>query len=347
MSRDKLAQELPRLWFRRRLSPHLWPLVPLSWVFRTVVAARRWLYAQDLLNSLKLPVPVIIVGNLTVGGSGKTPLTLWVVEHLRTAGYRPGILSRGYGGEAARIEEVLPESDAAVVGDEPLLLALRSRVPVFVGRDRVAAGSALLERHPYCDVLVADDGLQHYRLARCVELAVFDSRGAGNGRLLPAGPLREPLDRLRTVTGVVCNGGMSDVPEVANEIPCFSMRLSGTRFIALDDPLHTCVAEDLKGKKLYALAGIGDPSRFFSQLASLGLEFSAHPFPDHRRYRAEDLAFARDGVLLMTEKDAVKCRGLTLPETWVLPVDARIEDNSDGASLLNRILEKLNGCASA
>ena len=352
MSRDRLAQELPRLWFRPRLSPRLWPLVPLSWLFRVVVAVRRWLYSQGVLSSLRLPVPVIVVGNLTVGGSGKTPLTLWVVEGLRAAGYRPGVLSRGYGGDVERVVEVSPSSDAAVVGDEPLLLAQRNGVPVFVGQDRVAAGNALLARHPQCDVLVTDDGLQHYRLARCVELVVFDSRGVGNGRLLPAGPLREPLGRLQAVTAVVCNGGVANPPVVPASIlsagvPHFSMRLSGTRFIALDDSQRTCVAEDLKGKKLYALAGIGDPSRFFSQLASLGLEFSAHPFPDHRRYRAEDLAFARDGVLLMTEKDAVKCRGLTLPETWVLPVDARIEDNSDGASLLNRILEKLNGCASA
>ena len=194
---------------------------------------------------------------------------------------------------------------------------------------------------------ITDDGLQHYRLPRCVELAVFDLRGAGNGHLLPAGPLREPLDRLQTVTALVCNGGMVDLPELSDEVPRFSMRLFGQRFVALGNPLKTCAAEDLKGKKLYALAGIGDPSRFFLQLDGLGLEFSMHPFPDHRQYCAEDLAFAHDGVLLMTEKDAVKCRGLTLPETWVLPVDAHIEENSDGASLLNRILEKLNGCASA
>ena len=347
MSREGLAQRLPRLWFRPRLSRCLWPLVPLSWLFGAIAGIRRLLYRRGVLSSLTLPVPVIIVGNLTVGGSGKTPLTLWLVEGLRAAGYRPGILSRGYGGDASWVEEVSPGSDAAIVGDEPLLLARRSGVPVFVGRDRVAAGKALLARHPQCDVLVSDDGLQHYRLVRCVELAVFDLRGAGNGQLLPAGPLREPLNRLRTVTAVVCNGGVAEALVLPLGVPCFSMQLSGRHFVALGDSHKTCFADDLKGKKLYALAGIGDPSRFFSQIAKLGLEFSAHPFPDHQHYRAEDLAFSRDGILLMTEKDAVKCRGLSLPETWVLPVDAHIENNSDGASLLNRILEKLNGCAPA
>jgi tetraacyldisaccharide 4'-kinase len=347
-------QSLPRLWFQKRLSPVLLPLLPLSWLFRSLVAIRRFLYRRKLLSSVALSVPVIVVGNLTVGGSGKTPLVLWLAQRLGERGWHPGIISRGYGGEPGVIRSVVPTSEASVVGDEPLLLARRSGVPVFVGRDRVAAGNALLAAYPECDVLVSDDGLQHYRLDRCVELAVFDRRGVGNGRLLPAGPLREPVRRLGEVTAVVLNGGAAKATEAslagAAGVPRFSMRLVGQRFIALRDLRETCSAEDLKGKSLHALAGIGDPSRFFAQLSGLGLEFSPHPFPDHQAYRAEDLSFARDGVLLMTEKDAVKCSGLALSEAWVLPVEAHIDDSDnppDGTSLLDKIVEKLNGCTPA
>ncbi|GHU30847.1 tetraacyldisaccharide 4'-kinase [Betaproteobacteria bacterium] len=351
MSRaNNFLQSLPRLWFQESLSPLLLLLLPLSWLFRGLVAIRRFLYRQKILSSVALSVPVIVVGNLTVGGSGKTPLALWLVQSLRERGWHPGIISRGYGGEVGVIRPVVPTSEAAVVGDEPLLLAQRGGVPVFVGRDRVAAGNALLAAHPECDVLVSDDGLQHYRLERCVEIAVFDRRGAGNGRLLPAGPLREPMRRLSEVTAVVLNGGVAhaSLADTAGA-PYFSMCLVGQRFIALRNSQETCSAEDLKGKSLHALAGIGDPSRFFSQLSGMGLEFSPHPFPDHQAYSTEDLSFARDGVLLMTEKDAVKCSGLALPEAWeawVLPVEARIDNINnapDGNSLLDKIVEKLNG----
>jgi tetraacyldisaccharide 4'-kinase len=335
-----LARRLPRLWFRERLSLALLPLLPLSWLFRGLAALRRFSYRRGILRTVALPVPVIVVGNLTVGGSGKTPLTLWLVERLRERGWRPGVVSRGYGGGGA-VRPVLPASDAARVGDEPLLLARKSGVPVFVGRDRAAAGQALLAAHPECDVLVSDDGLQHYRLARSVEIAVFDRRGAGNGRFLPAGPLREPLSRLAGVTAVVMNGEAARVDPAG--APCFPMRLAGQCFEALEDRRKTCSAADLRGKTLYAVAGIGDPARFFAQLAGLGLAFSEHPFPDHQAYRAEDLSFARGGALLMTEKDAVKCARLVLSEAWVWPVEADIGDASDGKRLLDTILEKLNG----
>jgi tetraacyldisaccharide 4'-kinase len=339
-------QSLSHLWFRERFSLWLLPLLPLSWLFRAVAASRRFLYCRGILPSVAPTVPVVVVGNLTVGGSGKTPLTLWLVKSLAERGWHPGIVSRGYGGAGGgAVRAVTPDAAAAVVGDEPLLLARRSGVPVFVGQDRAAAANALLAVHPECDVLVADDGLQHYRLARRAEIAVFDRRGAGNGHLLPAGPLREPLCRLAGMTAVVINGGTARVNPTGT--PCFSMFLAGTCFVALDDPRKTCSAVDLRGKSLYALAGIGDPARFYCQLADLGLRFSRHPFPDHRVYSAEDLAFARDGVLLMTEKDAVKCAGLSLSEAWVLPVEARVEDAPDGSSLLEGILEKLNGRTSA
>ena len=344
MRRDGFFDGLPRLWYRKGLAAVLLPLLPLSWLFGALVAVRRTLYCRGVMAAHRLPVPVIVIGNLTVGGSGKTPLVLWVAARLRERGWCPGIISRGYGRRSEEnILPVAPDSSAAVVGDEPLLLAQRSGVPVFVGRDRVAAGRALLAAHPECDVVISDDGLQHYRLARSAEVAVFDGRGAGNGRMLPAGPLREPLSRLAGVAAIVCNGEVRISSFCPPAVPCFLMQLAGQEFVALQDSRQRCSARELQGKRLYAMAGIGNPSRFFSRLTELGLQFSPCPFPDHHAYRAEDFAFVRDGVLLMTEKDAVKCQSLVSSEAWFLPVEAKIEKNADEHSLLDTILERLNG----
>lgn len=327
-----LARWLQRVWFeQRRLSPALWLLLPLSWLF----ALLAWLNRRQV-SPERLAVPVIVVGNITVGGAGKTPLTIWLARQLRERGWRPGIVSRGYGSASAEARPVGDGSLPAEVGDEPILLARRAAVPVWVGRHRAAAGRALLAAHPEVDVILCDDGLQHYRLARDVELAVFDGRGGGNGWRLPAGPLREPFSRLAEVDAVICNG----VPDqrIAPAVRRFDMRLAPGRFYRLDQPQQSCEANDLKGKKLYALAGIGDPGRFFRTLAALGLACAAHPFPDHHAYSAADLVFAEDGILLMTEKDAVKCAGLTAGETWVLPVEAELSP-----ALIDLILEKLRG----
>ncbi len=345
MNHSALSQGLTRRWYRPGLAFSLWPLLPLSWLFKLFYNLRRVLYRRAFLPSYGLPVAVIVVGNLTVGGSGKTPFVVWLVEHLRQRGWRPGIVSRGYGGKNSGVMAVRPDSLAAVAGDEPILLARRCGVPVFVGCDRAAAGAALLAAHPECNVIVADDGLQHYRLRRDAEVAVFDGRGAGNGRLLPAGPLREPLRRLRTVTAVVWNSALGC--SFADVLPPqFAMRLVAGDFYALADPGRRCAAADLRGKRLHALAGIGDPDRFFRQLNGLGLQFEPHPFPDHHAYTSTDLDFAGDGVLLMTEKDAVKCASFPLHEAWVLPVAAHIEALPDGAAeaaLLDLLLEKLDG----
>lgn len=346
MSSPGARRSLPSLWYGRRLAAVLLPLVPLSLVFHLLSGLRRALYATGILRAEALPVPVVVVGNLTVGGSGKTPLVLWLVESLRARGKRPGIISRGYAAAGEGARAVGPDSDPAAVGDEPLLLARRSGVPVFVGRDRVAAGRALLAAHPECDVIVADDGLQHYRLRRDVEIAVFDRRGAGNGRLLPAGPLREPLSRLAEVDAVVFNGGEASV-RLPEGLPHFAMRLAGERFIALDDPARSVGAAELRKRRLVAVAGIGDPQRFFDSLRDLGLDFEARPFPDHHRYLAADLVCAPDAVILMTEKDAVKCRPLVAGEAWVLPVAAEIGAATDGRSLLDHVLEKFDGRPSA
>jgi len=327
-----LARWLQRQWFeQRRLAPALWLLLPLSWLF----AGLAWL-SRRRARPVRLAVPVVVVGNITVGGAGKTPLTIWLARQLAERGWHPGIVSRGYGGANGAPRRVESTSPAAEVGDEPILLARRSGVPVWVGRDRAAAGMALLAQHPEVDVVLCDDGLQHYRLARDVELAVFDGRGAGNGWRLPVGPLREPLDRLASVDGVICNGVADQ--RIPASLPRFAMQLRPGDFYRLDDARQTCRADDFKGKRLHALAGIGDPGRFFRTLTDLGLVFAPHPFPDHHAYSAEDLCFAKDDILLMTEKDAVKCAGLTPGETWVLPVEAELSP-----ALVELVMEKLRG----
>ena len=341
-----IAQRLPRLWFRRQLVLVLLPLLPASWLFRLLVGVRRGFYRCGVMRSHALAVPVIVIGNLTVGGSGKTPLVLWLVERLRETGWHPGIISRGYGRAAEGVQSVSADSASALVGDEPLLLARRSGVPVFVGRDRVAVGHALLKAHPDCDVIVSDDGLQHYRLQRSVEIAVFDGRGAGNAQVLPAGPLREPLRRMSALTALVWNAtddAQALIQDVPVGLPQFAMRLVGRRFVSLVNAQQSCTEAELRGRRLYAMAGIGDPSRFFTQLEAMDLEFEAHPFPDHHNYTDSDLEFARDGVLLMTEKDAVKCTGLITHEAWMLPVEAQLDAAIGGKTLLDTILEKIDG----
>jgi len=323
---------LQRQWFeQRRLMPALWLLLPFNWLFILLAVLKGWLTRPE-----RLPVPVIVIGNITIGGAGKTPLTLWLAQQLKGRGLTPGIVSRGYGGNNSQPRMVGSTASAAEVGDEPVLLARRSGVPVCVGRDRAAAGDLLLAGHPEVNIILCDDGLQHYRLARDVELSVFDGRGAGNGWRLPLGPLREPLQRLLAVDAIICNGVPDD--RLPPQVPLFEMRLVAGDFHRLDDPLQVCSADAFNGKKLYALAGIGDPGRFFRTLEALGLSFAPHPFPDHHAYSAADLAFAKDGILLMTEKDAVKCVALTAGETWVLPVAAELSP-----ALIDLVMEKLRG----
>jgi tetraacyldisaccharide 4'-kinase len=320
---------LEKLWYR--LSPLHLLLIPLSWIFAALVSIRRGLYLSGLLPSVKLPVPVIIVGNLTVGGSGKTPLTLWLAEQLIARGWRPGIISRGFGGSATHPVVVRGDSDATLVGDEPLLMARRGLCPVWIGRDRPAAAQALLHAHPECDVILSDDGLQHYRLQREVEIVLVDGvRRFGNGLQLPAGPLREAASRLACVDAVVVNGGMAEGGE-------YAMTLHGAQFYNLLDPTRTASAADFHGQALHAVAGIGHPARFFAHLADLGLNVTPHAFPDHHRYTASDLAFEAADALLMTEKDAVKCAALGNEKCWVLRVEAQLD-----ANFLQVILDKLS-----
>ena len=296
-------------------------LIPFSLLYFVVLAWRRLAYRVGLFRVQRLPVAVIVVGNLSVGGTGKTPLTLRIVQWLREQGHHPGIVSRGYGGRARSPMPVRADSDPALVGDEPVLLARHAGCPVWIGRKRAEAGRQLLALHPEVDVLVADDGLQHYALARDLEIVVVDGlRGFGNGRLLPAGPLREPLGRLASVNAVVVNGGNPD--DFLLLPPSFAMRLTGASFRNLREPDRTAAAEDFAGRRVQALAGIGHPNRFFSHLEHLGLNIEPHAFPDHHVYRAADLPA---GTLVMTEKDAVKCAAFAPDDAWYLAVDAELE----------------------
>lgn len=334
------------IWRGRDLRARL--LLPISLLYRGLTAIRRRCYQfgglrgglrgclRGCLRSTCLPVPVVVVGNITAGGAGKTPLVIYLVEALKHAGRRPGVVSRGYGGSVSGVCEVRSDSSPDAVGDEPLLIHQRTGCPVFVGRQRVVAGAALLQAYPDCDLILCDDGLQHYSLARDLEIAVVDRRGFGNGWLLPAGPLREPVGRLGEVDAVVSNGWPGPA--------AFRMVLQSEPFrplVKLSDGDTGPVPLEQGGRRWHAVAGIGEPQRFFDQLSALGLVFEAHAFPDHHHYQAGDLAFDGDAILT-TEKDAVKFSGLTTLPVWVLPVSAQVTPD-----LAQFILEKIDGPSAA
>ncbi|MCU0970695.1 MAG: tetraacyldisaccharide 4'-kinase [Gammaproteobacteria bacterium] len=324
---------LERLWYGR--SALRWLLAPLSALFWTVSTARRAAYRWGLLRSVRLPVPVLVVGNLSAGGTGKTPLVIWLAGHLQGLGRRPGILSRGYGGASdAYPRLVAPDSDPAAVGDEPLLLSRRAGCPVVVDPDRVRGGRRLVEREG-CDVLIADDGLQHYRLARDLEIAVIDGRRRlGNGWVLPAGPLRETASRLRSVDLVVVNGDAAP-GELA-------MRLVPSELVSVEDPARRRPLESLAGQTVHAVAGIGNPERFFALLRSHGAVVEGRAFPDHHRFHARDIEAPGDEPVIMTEKDAVKCERFAGARHWMLPVEA-VPDPQFAERLDRRLTELLDG----
>jgi tetraacyldisaccharide 4'-kinase len=303
-------------------SPLRFLLLPFAAIFACLAWMRRLAYRHSFLQAIRLPVPVLIVGNITAGGTGKTPLVAFLAQALAEQGYAPGILSRGYGGKVAGAAPVEASSRPEIVGDEPMLLA-KLGFPVWVGKKRAAAGKALLAAHPECDVLICDDGLQHYALHRNFEIAVIDGKtGLGNGLPLPAGPLREPPSRLKNVDAIVVNGGGF---EVRNDVPSFEMRLCGNRFVNVDQPGLSADAHHFSGKRIHAIAGIGNPQRFFDHLSGLGLQFVPHPFPDHHPYSQSDLEFDACDILLMTEKDAIKCIGFAPGKCWFLQVNAEID----------------------
>lgn len=304
---------LPDHWQRRdAVSIALWPL---SLLFGVLVALRRALYRGGWLRSVHPPAPVIVVGNITVGGTGKTPLTIWLARFLASHGFRPGIVTRGYRGDASNWPlEVTAETKATLAGDEPVVLARHADCPVLVDPDRVR-GAQALTRDGRCDVILSDDGLQHYRLARDVEIAVIDgARRFGNGWLLPAGPLREPPSRLSSVDLRVVQGGVAGTGE-------FAMRLVPREFLRVCNQTTEALGA-FRGRRVHGVAGIGSPARFFDTLRGLGMEVLEHPFPDHHRYVPADLVFDDELPVIMTEKDAVKCQRFAEGDWWYLAVTA-------------------------
>ena len=335
-----VANWLVKRWYAEQLG---WASVfaPLSALFALMSAGRRLAYRLRWLPSYRLTVPVVVVGNVTVGGAGKTPLTYHLLTALRQQGWQPAVISRGYGGHATVPTPVKIDSDPNLCGDEPVLLA-RTGCPVWVGRDRVATGQALLAAHPEVDVLLSDDGLQHYRLQRDLELLVIDGRRQlGNGWLLPCGPLREGRWRLQTVDAVVVNG--EPVAAIQTPAPLFAMTLQPEPFYALTNAAHQRVVADFIGKDCAAIAGIADPQRFFNTLGQMGLHCREYPFPDHHPLKMKDLPVAE--CVLMTEKDAVKLQQHSESanaddKLWVLPISAVL--SPDLASWLTEQLKALH-----
>ncbi|WP_095078805.1 tetraacyldisaccharide 4'-kinase [Pseudomonas sp. Irchel s3h17] len=297
--------------------PALKLLQPLEWLYRRVVTAKRERFLAGEGEIYQPPVPLIVVGNITVGGTGKTPLILWMIEHCQRAGLRVGVVSRGYGATPPQLPwRVEPEQSAAVAGDEPLLIVQRTGVPLMIDPDRSRAVQALLAAEPL-DLILSDDGMQHYRLARDLELVLIDAaRGLGNKRCLPAGPLREPIERLQSVDAVLFNGAETDRDEG------FAFRLQPTALVNLLTGERRGLEHFPLGQALHAVAGIGNPQRFFNTLETLHWQPVAHAFADHAEYSAAALNFMPPLPLVMTEKDAVKCRSFAAQDWWYLAVDA-------------------------
>ncbi len=312
----KLSERLQHAWYYGH--PALLLLWPLEQLYRQVVKRKRARFISGDSVSYRAPVPVIVVGNITVGGTGKTPLILWLIDYCRAQGLQVGVVSRGYGAKPARLPWTVSASDsAAQAGDEPLLIVQRSGVPLVIAPDRAQAVQQLLAEHSV-DIILSDDGLQHYGLARDLELVLIDAaRGLGNQRCLPAGPLREPAERLRSVDAVLCNGAEQD------DDSGFAMQLQPTELVHVRSGRREPLSYFPAQQKMHAVAGIGNPQRFFKTLEGLDWQPIAHAFADHAEFSAQDLQFADDLPVLMTEKDAVKCRAFAADNCWYLQVAAQ------------------------
>ena len=324
---------MDRVWYQP--NPYRWLLFPLRVCYRWITDLRRLMYRWGIKTVTVLPVPVVVVGNLTVGGTGKTPLVIWLAEELAQRGLRVGIVSRGYGGRARTWPQAVDgDSDPALVGDEPVMLARATNCPISVAPDRVEAARALLDREQV-DVLLADDGLQHYALGRIMEIVVIDGeRGLGNEMCLPAGPLRERRDRLARAGAVVVNGGDWGLDGCAGEVFRATIRAQDVCQLAgrARKPL-----ESFRGMTVHAVAAIGHPERFFRLLEASGVQVIAHPLPDHASIDAADLQFDDSSPVLATEKDAVKCERIAHDDVWCVPIELSFEPSA-AAGLLARVL---------
>ncbi len=328
MLKTRFVQWLETRWYEQRA---IFWLLPLGFIYQCIIQVRQLLYQHNILKIEALPVPVIVVGNITVGGTGKTPLIIWIAQYLQQRGFNPGIISRGYGGQAKIWPQVVTaNSDCKMVGDEPIVIARQVSCPIAVGPSR-AEDAQLLITDFKCDIILSDDGLQHYRLGRAIEIAVIDGeRGLGNGACLPAGPLREPRCRLDQVDAVIVNGSTSNESH--------TMQMMGSDAINLltgeKKPL-----KEFSGIHFHWVAGIGNPQRFFNTLENYGIQGEPHVFLDHHCFQLEDFNFSDQRPVLMTEKDAVKCNAFAREWMWYMPVVAKPSESFIGIfqQLISRI----------
>jgi tetraacyldisaccharide 4'-kinase len=328
---------IEKVWYGSSLI--YWVLLPFTLLFAVVVASRRYLYSRKILRSNSVDVPVIVVGNITAGGTGKTPVTIWLARALAKSGRSPGIISRGYRGKVGpRPLQAKADSKPAVVGDEAILLASQCDCPVVVHPDRTAAAKMAIELG--ANIVISDDGLQHYRLRRDFEIAVVDgNRGFGNGNLLPAGPLREPIARMKSVDRILIHRHSDDEREIfrrSYDTPPLSFRLQVTGVSRLDNSQQRKI-EEFAGTTVHAVAGIGHPERFFLMLEAHGIDVKRHPLPDHADITPDDIVFDDDLEILMTEKDAVKCQWMDTSNCWYVPVEVDFE-GADADMLLDQVL---------
>lgn len=311
------------VWYGGRGTPVL--LLPFSWLFALLTGIRRSLYSAGIFRRPLLPVPVIVVGNINVGGTGKTPVVAWLAQQLRAAGYRPGIVSRGYGAVNSSVARLVESDDATVYGDEPVLLSILTGCPVCIAADRVSAVERVAREG--VNIVISDDGLQHYRMRRNAEIIVVDAeRGFGNGHLMPAGPLRESVGRVSLADAVAVNGSSSDIEGCSFElIPTDAVSLAAS----LRKPLT-----EFAGQRVWAVAGIGNPGRFVRALEAAGLQVDVTELPDHGTILLDDLLARRSQPIFMTQKDAVKYPDCALAEVWYVPVEA-VFSQADAEQLLN------------
>ncbi len=337
MTMQSKPRWIERLWYRSSFGPALVLLAPVSVLFAAVVTARRAAYRTGLLRVAHLSRPVIVVGNITVGGVGKTPIVIWLATRLAAQGCRVGVVLRGYGGRSAQWPRDVDSATSTLeVGDEAVLIAARTQAIVVAGPDRTACARRAIERG--AQIVLSDDGLQHYALGRDLEIAVLDAqRGVGNGWLLPAGPLREPVDRLARADFVVVHhregaGATTRLP--VNHVPVRSVLRQAMNLVTGEARALSSFA----GQRVHALAAIGNPQAFFNALHTHGLDVQEHSFADHAELDARDLAFADGAPVLMTEKDAVKCRAFAAPHCWAVRLEL-VFDEPAAAALLARIDE--------
>lgn len=330
-------KRLDHYWYSS--GPISFALWPLSWVYCGISMFRSKLHKASQDRTI-VKVPIIVVGNITVGGTGKTPMVIWLANFLKAYGFKPGVVSRGYGGKTSRWpQRVTHHSKAEITGDEPLLITQRTGCPVYVCTRRVAAINQMLKENSDINVIISDDGLQHYKMPRDIEIAMVDGhRGFGNQLCLPAGPLRESISRLKKVDFRVITEAEAD----DDDDNSFSMHLEGNELVNLQNPKKRKLLSDFKRKPVHAVAGIGNPMRFFTKLSTNRLKLIMHAFPDHHRFQPQDFRYEQHLPVIMTEKDAVKCKHLATENFWYLPVKARLGHEFGGA-LIKKLREKTGG----